>query len=179
MSGEYRIFVHEGHNMSFSLENETHNLTFSNDDLFGEVIALLREGRSVTIPVKGSSMAPFIIEGKDTVVLEGVEAATPDGRERRRADIGDTVLFRTDGKYYLHRILRFENDVAELQGDGILHSKERCAADCIFGRVRAVIKDGGKKIDVNSPAYRLKVRVWLALHPFRRILLGIWRRLPE
>ncbi len=154
-------------------------MTVSNEDLFEDVIALLRDGRLVTIPVKGSSMAPFIIEGKDTVVLEGIEAATPDGQERHRAKIGDIVLFHTDGKYYLHRIIRLENDIAEIQGDGILHSKERCATDKIFGRVRTVIKNGRKQIDVNSSAYRLKIRVWLSLHPCRRILLGIWRRLPK
>ncbi len=155
------------------------NMTISNEDLFGEVTSLLREGRSVTIPVKGSSMAPFIIEGKDAVVLEGIEACTPEGQERRKAKVGDIVLFKADGKYYLHRILRIENDVAEIQGDGILRSKERCATKRIFGRATAVIKNGRKQVNVNSFSYRLKIRVWLSLHPCRRLLLGIWRRLPK
>lgn len=155
------------------------NMNISNEDLFGEVTSLLREGRSVTIPVKGSSMAPFIIEGKDSVVLEGIEACTPEGQELRKANVGDIVLFKANGKYYLHRILRIENDVAEIQGDGILHSKEQCATRRILGRVTAVIKNGEKQVNVNSFAYRLKIRVWLSLHPCRRILLGIWRRLPK
>lgn len=155
------------------------NMTISNEDLFGEVTSLLREGRTVTIPVKGSSMAPFIIEGKDVVVLEGIETCSPEGQERRRAKIGDIVLFKAEGKYYLHRILRIENDVAEIQGDGILRSKELCATDGIFGRVTTIIKNGEKQIDVNSLPYRLKIRLWLSLHPCRRILLGIWRRLPK
>lgn len=155
------------------------NVTISNEDLFGEVTSLLREGRTVTIPVKGSSMAPFIIEGRDSVVLEGIEDCTPEGQERKEAKIGDIVLFKAEGKYYLHRILRIENNVAEIQGDGILRSKERCATERIFGRVVAVLKNGKKQVNVNSLPYRLKIRIWLSLHPCRRILLGIWRRLPK
>ncbi len=154
-------------------------MTVNNGDLLGETIDLLREGRLVTIPIKGSSMAPFIVEGKDTVVLEGIEAGTPEGEKRKLAKAGDIVLFNTGGKYYLHRILRLDHGIAEIQGDGILRSKERCSTDRIFGRVRTVVKKGGKLVDVSATSYRVKVHIWLSLHPFRRILLGIWRRLPK
>lgn len=38
-------------------------LIVSNDTLFEEVIALLREGKKVTVPAKGESMLPFIVGG--------------------------------------------------------------------------------------------------------------------
>lgn len=46
-------------------------LIVSNDTFFEEVIALLREGKKVTVPAKGESMLPFIVGGVDSVVLEG------------------------------------------------------------------------------------------------------------
>lgn len=151
-------------------------MTISNDDYFVEVKRLLREGNIVTVPVKGSSMSPFIVEGKDRVVIEGIEAATPEKIGRRTAETGDIVLFQAGGKYYLHRILRLSDGVAEIQGDGILKSKEFCHPDDIFGRVTTILKDGERPVSVDSPHYRALVRLWLFLHPFRRILLWIWRK---
>ena len=52
----------------------------NNDAFFASVIDLLREGKRVTIPVKGTSMLPFIVAERDLVVLEGVEAASPGSR---------------------------------------------------------------------------------------------------
>lgn len=153
-------------------------LTVNNDAFFGNVINLLREGKKVTIPVKGVSMLPFIVGEVDLVVLEGVEEASPAGTPRRHAGIGDAVLFRANGRFLLHRILDFdENGRAVIQGDGVLTAKERCGRDGIFGRVVSVLKKGRRPVDVSTRRYRLKVRLWVAMAPFRRIPLGIWRRL--
>ena len=73
-------------------------MTVNNDEFFGEVIALLREGKNVTIPVKGESMLPFIVGGVDSVVLEGVDGGSPAGSVLRTANVGDVVLFRADGR---------------------------------------------------------------------------------
>lgn len=153
-------------------------LTVNNNAFFGDVITLLREGKKVTIPVKGVSMLPFIVGETDLVVLEGVEAATPKGTSRRNVEIGDAVLFQVDNHFLLHRILAFDdNGMAVIQGDGVLTAKECCARDGIFGRVVSVLKKGRRQIDVNSTCYRLRVKLWLAMSPFRRIPLGIWRRI--
>ena len=153
-------------------------MTVNNDAFFGNVIALLHDGKKVTIPVKGVSMLPFIVGEVDTVVLEGIEEATPEGMPRRMAHKGDAVLFRVNNHFLLHRILDFDkDDVAIIQGDGVLCSKERCGRDGIFGRVVSVLKKGSRAVDVESNCYRLKVKAWLAAAPFRRILLGAWRRL--
>lgn len=151
-------------------------MTIKNDDYFVEVKRLLLGGNVVTVPVKGSSMSPFIVEGRDRVVIEGIETATPENDSRRRAEVGDIVLFQTDGKYYLHRILRISDGVVETQGDGILHSKEYCQKNDIFGRVTTILKDGERPVSVDAPLHKALVRLWLILHPFRRILLWIWRK---
>lgn len=153
-------------------------MTVNNDAFFGNVITLLRKGKKVTIPVKGVSMLPFIVGEVDLVVLEGVEEASPEGRPRQKAETGDAVLFRVNGRFLLHRILSFDEDgMAVIQGDGVLTAKEHCGRDGIFGRVVSVLKKGQRPVDVKSKRYRLKVRLWLALTPFRRIFLGVWRRI--
>lgn len=152
-------------------------MTVNNDAFFGNVISLLREGKKVTIPVKGVSMLPFIVGEVDYVVLEGVEAGTPEGSPRRSAEKGDAVLFRANNHFLLHRILDFGDDgTAVIQGDGVIKAKEHCVRDEMFGRVIFVLKKGRRRVDVNSRCYRLKVRLWRAAAPFRRIPLGIWRR---
>lgn len=153
-------------------------LTVNNNAFFKDVVTLLREGKKVTIPVKGVSMLPFIVGDVDLVILEGVEAATPKGLSRRNAEIGDAVLFQVDNHFLLHRILAFDdNGMAVIQGDGVLMARECCRRDGIFGRVVSVLKKGRNPADVNSRCYRLKVKLWLAMAPFRRILLGIWKRM--
>ena len=47
---------------------------FDNDILLSEVAGLLCEGKTVTIPVRGNSMRPFLADGRDSVVLQRGEA---------------------------------------------------------------------------------------------------------
>ena len=154
-------------------------LVVNNDSFFEEVIALLREGKKVTIPAKGESMLPFIVGDVDSVVLEGVDGGTPEGSALRTANVGDAVLFRSDGRFILHRIIYKDNDHAlcEIQGDGILRAKDLCCCDQIYGRVTTVLKGGDTPVDVDSPSYRRKVWLWMNTVPFRRLLLGVWKRL--
>ena len=62
------------------------------------VVELLAQGhRDVTVPVKGSSMVPFLHNG-DVVYLNLPE---------RPAKRGDILLYlRPDGRYILHRVVR-------------------------------------------------------------------------
>ncbi len=153
-------------------------ITVNNDSFFIDVISLLREGKRVAIPVNGVSMLPFIVGNRDLVVLEGVEGASPINMPHRSVKIGDAVLFRYNGHFLLHRILDFNIEgMAVIQGDGVIVAKEYCGRKEIFGRVVSVIKGGKRNVDVNSRWYYLKLRIWLVLTPFRRILLGVCRRL--
>ena len=55
----------------------------TDNEIIEEAIRLVREGVNVTLPVKGLSMQPFIIGGKESVILRG-----PGGV----IDVGDVVL---------------------------------------------------------------------------------------
>lgn len=134
---------------------------------------MLKNGRSVTIPVKGSSMLPFIREGEDKVILEGIEDCTPDGKERIKVNAGDIVLFRHEGKHLMHRVISIGTDHIVLQGDGVIDTEERCLRDDICGKAVRILKGGTKPMDPYSTWMRLQTLAWIALRPLRRYLLFI------
>ena len=155
------------------------NRTIDNNTYFDAVTTMLKEGQDVTINVRGASMLPFLSESRgDQVILEGAEAGTPDGRERVKVNVNDIVLFRLGDRYFLHRILKInDNDIAEIQGDGILNAKERCHRDLILARVTTIIRSGKDAISTKSSTYRRNVRIWMILKPLRRPMLWLWKRL--
>ena len=68
-------------------------------EIIEEAIRLVDEGISVTLPVNGHSMLPFIIGGKESVVLQ-----KPD-----KLKVGDVVLAWVDNsRYVVHRIILFD-----------------------------------------------------------------------
>lgn len=67
------------------------------EEYLNAVSALIAEGREVTVPVRGGSMNPFLVDNRDCVLLVPVP-------ERLRR--GDIVLFRrASEQYVLHRIV--------------------------------------------------------------------------
>ena len=137
-----------------------HKLVIPNHILLEEVATLLQEGRDVTLSPKGASMLPFIKEGRDSVILRRL----PDVEE------GDIVLARLDNRYVLHRVLTTNHNRLTLMGDGNLDITETCTKDDVLGTVIGVVrKDKSQK-----PS---KGVLWKYLLPFRRILLGIYRRI--
>jgi signal peptidase I len=135
--------------------------TLPNDILLGEVAAILDEGREAIITPTGNSMLPTIRGGVDRVVLR-----RPDGIAE-----GDIVLMHADGRYILHRIIALDGDTVTLMGDGNLRGTEQCRRDEVIGTVTEIIRPGGR---TRTPG---KGRLWLALKPFRRYILAIYRRL--
>ena len=140
-------------------------LIVDNDLLFGDVVRLLGEGRTVTIPVKGYSMLPLIRGEKDLVVLE--RAVEPS--------VGDIVLFHHCGRYILHRIIAFDGQVAVIRGDGVQKATERCGKEHIYGKVTAILRCGTRRVDPYSPGMMRIYRLWEAVRPLRRYILWLYR----
>jgi hypothetical protein len=147
-------------------------MVIANDEFFVPVRQMLEEGHSVTIPVKGFSMLPFIRGERDLVVLEPVGEVRPD----------DIVLFHIGpekgGRYVMHRVLSVAGDRVEIQGDGVPVNRERVLRSQIFGKAVSILRDGEKAVDPYSPRELRKVHLWQALRPVRRYLLFIYRNLP-
>ena len=140
--------------------------------IIAEAIRLVSEGVSVTFPVNGRSMLPFIVGGRDSVILE----KPTDLRS------GDIVLALVEnGKvkdkfYVVHRVLSLDGDRVILMGDGNLALREHCEMADVFAKVVQVVRPNGKKSNINSFGYRFAAKVWFALLPFRRYFLWLYRK---
>ena len=145
-----------------------HKVVVPNAILLGEVKALLAEGKDVVIPTKGNSMIPFIRGGRDSVNLRKLDTL----------EVGDIVLAEVrEGTYVLHRVIEVDGDAVTLMGDGNRLGVERCRREDIAGTALTILKDGEKEVDCRSRKALRRARHWRRLLPFRRIILGFYRRL--
>ena len=140
----------------------------TDNDIIEEAIRLVREDVNVTLPVKGLSMLPFIIGGKESVILHRPVLI----------DVGDVVLAWVDGnRYVVHRIINIDGDRVTLMGDGNVRGTEHCLLKDVKARVTHVVSADNKKRDLYSRWRVRAAKLWYWLRPIRRYLLAIYRRL--
>lgn len=133
-----------------------------------EALRLVQKGVTVTFPVTGQSMLPFIIGGKESVILH----------RPGLIDVGDVVLAWVDGnRYVVHRIIKLDYDRVTLMGDGNVAVTEHCRLNDIKARVTHVVSADNKKRDLYSRWRVRAAKLWYWLRPIRRYLLAIYRRL--
>jgi hypothetical protein len=140
----------------------------TDNEIIEEAIRLVDEGVSVTLPVNGNSMLPFIIGGKENVILQKPELPK----------VGDVVLAWADGyRYVVHRIVRIDGERVTLMGDGNLVGTEHCLLNDIKARVTHVV-DAKERTHYLYKGWRKRAaKIWFRLRPMRRYLLAIYRRL--
>ncbi len=113
----------------------------------------LEDGKEVAFKPKGRSMLPFINAETDEVIIK-------KGPIKKY----DVVLFEYNDKYILHRIILKKKGVYTLRGDNCISSESDIKKESIIGKVIG-IKRKDEIIDVNARPYRLKVKLWVKLHP--------------
>jgi hypothetical protein len=142
----------------------------NSDYIIEEAIRLVREGVSVTLPVDGQSMLPFIIGGKESVILQ----------RPGLIDVGDVVLAWVENRrYVVHRIIQIDDDRVTLMGDGNLMGTEHCLLNDIKARVTHVVDAKERTHDINNRWRKLAAKMWFWLRPMRRYLLAIFRRIEK
>lgn len=141
--------------------------TFSNAQLLPEVVKMLNEGHTVTLPLKGYSMRPFLENGRDKALLIKVQHLKK----------GYPVLAEVrPGHYVLHRIVAIHSNRVVLCGDGNL-ANEYCRQEDIRASVIGFYRKGRNTLDrIDGCKWRIYSMIWVNLRPFRRILLGVYRR---
>ena len=133
-----------------------------------EALRLVQKGVTVTFPVTGQSMLPFIIGGKESVILHAPGLTA----------VGDVVVARVDGnRYVVHRIINIDGDRVTLMGDGNLRGTEHCLLKDIKARVTHVVSADNKKRDLYSRWRVRAAKLWYWLRPIRRYLLAIYKRI--
>lgn len=150
-------------------ENSLRTKKVNNHAFMLEIKRLFEEGKkkSVTFVVRGFSMRPFLDDGRDKVIL--VPPRTPK--------VGDVVLAEiAEQRYALHRVIKIENGVYTMRGDGNpLSLKEQFTEEKMVGIAYGFIRKG-KKVSTTSLKWRCYSAVWRLLTPLRRVLLAIYRR---
>lgn len=133
-----------------------------------EAIRLVDEGVSVTFPVKGYSMLPFIIGSRESVILQKPQVVR----------LGDVVLAWVDDcRYVVHRVIGIEGERVILMGDGNIVGVEHCLLSDVKALATHVVDAKGRKHDLYAPWRQRASRLWWHMRPVRRYILAIYRRL--
>ena len=142
----------------------------STQELMPEVGRLIREGKTVVLPVRGNSMRPFIQNGNNCVELHPLPPVLRKG---------DVVLARTSKGYYvLHRVTVISPDLLTLEGDGNISLRETCRPSDVLARAEWVIDAHKERHSLLDRRARIKWRIWYMLRPLRRVLLACQGCLP-
>ena len=133
-----------------------------------EACRLVSEGVCVTLPVNGQSMLPFIIGGKESVILQ----------KPIDLQVGHVVLAWADGNHFVvHRITQIDGTAITLMGDGNLVGTEHCQLSDVRALATHIVDSKGCKHDLYSKWRMRGVCLMKFLDPLRRYILGIYRRI--
>lgn len=143
-------------------------ISVANAILMPEVVAMLNEGHTVTLPLRGFSMRPFLEDRRDKALLSAAGEVA----------VGDVVLAEIAPKrYVLHRVVKLDGDKVTLRGDGNL-ANEYCLLGDIRAKAQGFYRKGRDTLDhVGSCKWRIYSAIWTRLYPIRRYLLFIHRHL--
>ena len=140
----------------------------TDDVIIKEAVRLVQDGVSVTFPVKGRSMLPFIFGGRESVILQ-----KPQDIHR-----GQVVLAEiAPDRYVVHRIIKVETDLITLMGDGNICGTESCPPDKVLAIATHVVDEKGNRRPLYSKARNAKAKLWYYIRPLRRYILAALRRL--
>ncbi|MGJ1196363.1 hypothetical protein ACR777_09275 [Sphingobacterium spiritivorum] len=150
---------------------DTDKYYVENNLFFEQVRRLLDENKEIRIPLKGSSMFPFL-QHADHIVLK--RATISDLK------LGKIVLGIWNEVYILHRIVGKgkRTNVIKLAGDGNLVQVEKInLSDIVAVVVRAYRAD--KELNINSGFCLFSGLIWYRLRFMRRVYFKIKRMLLE
>lgn len=142
-------------------------LTLTSTQLADTIKDVIKDGGSFPLEVTGTSMQPFLLDGRDTVWLRRCE---PSDFKK-----GEILLYkRVDNALVLHRV----RDVllgGELlmNGDGQTWC-EKIKTQQVIAVVSEIEKNGKKK-SCNTPLNNIKNSLWRGAMPVRYYIMKIWK----
>ena len=126
---------------------------------------LVNEGKECRLLISGSSMAPFLVHERDSIIF-----SKPD-RELRR---GDMVFYQRDnGQFVMHRILHVKPEGLYIIGDAQTEVEGPVKSEQVFALVTKVNRKG-KWIGPGNFWWWFFSTVWLILFPIRRLILKLY-----
>ena len=127
---------------------------------------LLDQGKEVSIVITGNSMSPFLIHGRDEILI-----SPPEGTWKK----GDMAFYqRKSGQYIMHRICRVTPEGnCYFVGDAQEVIEGPIAPEQIFGKITKV-KRKGKWIGPGNFWWEFFEHVWIRVIPFRAFLRKLY-----
>lgn len=135
----------------------------ANEVFLPQVVEMLVEGHTVTLPLRGRSMRPFLEDGRDKALLVAANG---------NVKVGDAVLAEiSPGHYVLHRIVDIDGEKVTLRGDGNI-AVEKCRLQDVKALATAFFRKGRSVPDkTDGWKWRIYSWLWTRLLPIRRYLL--------
>ena len=126
---------------------------------------LVRDGRFVYTNV-GGSMLPLLRQRRDIIEIHA------KGPERCKKY--DVVLYKREGMYILHRILKVLKNGYLIAGDNNTFTDPPVTDDMILGVLTRVVRNG-KSITPDNFWYRCYMHLWCDCYPLRFFILRFVR----
>ena len=119
---------------------------------------LARDGVFVST-TSGFSMYPMLRDRRDTIVVR-----TYTGRLKKY----DVALYKQNGKYILHRVIKVLPKSYVIRGDNCYNKEYGITDEDILGVLREFYR-GDKKVNMDGLTYKLYVRLARGIYHLRRI----------
>ena len=127
--------------------------------------SLVEEGRDVSLLISGSSMTPFLVHHRDTILF-----GKPD-RELRK---GDMVFYqRLNGQFVMHRIWKVKPEGYYIVGDAQTEIEGPVKREQIFALVKKAQRKG-KWIGPENIWWKFFEKVWINMVPIRPFLRSVY-----
>lgn len=131
------------------------------DEIYPVIKEKIENGGTVQLPITGTSMLPLLVWGRDTVEL--IKCENPQKY--------DIIFYRRDDmSFVLHRIVGKDEKGFILCGDNQVQKEYGINESHIIAVVKSITRKG-KSFSIDKFSYKLYVRLWTLILPFRNIIL--------
>ncbi len=126
---------------------------------------LVNEGKECRLLISGSSMAPFLVHERDSIIFS---------KPQRELQRGDMVFYqRETGQFVMHRILHVKPEGLYIVGDAQTEIEGPVNPSQVFAVVTRAQRKG-KWIGPGDFWWWFFRTVWLRLVPVRKIILKLY-----
>ncbi len=126
---------------------------------------LVNEGKECRLLISGSSMAPFLVHERDSIIFS---------KPQRELQRGDMVFYqRETGQFVMHRILHVKPEGLYIVGDAQTEIEGPVNPKQVFAVVTKAQRKG-KWIGPGDFWWWFFRTVWLRLVPVRKIILKLY-----
>ncbi len=137
------------------------------DEIYPIIKEKIENGGTVQLPITGTSMLPLLVWGRDTVEL--IKCENPQKY--------DIIFYRRDNEsFVLHRIVGKNEKGFILCGDNQVQKEYGITENHIIAVVKSITRKG-KTFNADKFSYKLYVKLWTLILPFRNIVLVPLRKI--